>query len=187
MQEYTRFFGLELRRLRLEKEISLWNLALKIPYHLRNIQRIEKGDSHPGITLAFRLLDALETSPGIFFNAVIAKYDKFLPQSISPLRRVAVNYQAAAIMGAGGQKSVFGHLLAQARTSARITQTAMARAAGYNLRNINAVEKGKQEPGIMTALALVMTTGVDAGQFFDTLRALRNTSPDRSDVRALPR
>ncbi|WP_165079091.1 MULTISPECIES: helix-turn-helix transcriptional regulator [unclassified Desulfovibrio] len=47
----------------------------------------------------------------------------------------------------------------------------MARAAGYNLRNMSVVEKGLQEPGIMTALALVMTTGVDVEEFFRTLHA----------------
>lgn len=31
------------------------------------------------------------------------------------------------------------------------------------------MENGKQDPGIMTALALVRTTGVDVGDFFNNL------------------
>lgn len=36
---------------------------------------------------------------------------------------------------------------------------------------MNTVESGRQEPGIMTALALVMTTGVDVQEFFNILYA----------------
>ena len=68
-----------------------------------------------------------------------------------------------------GQKSLFGLFLVQARVATAVSQTAMAKAAGYNLRNINGVENGKQDPGIMTALALVKTTGVDIGNFFNSL------------------
>ncbi|MGE4310355.1 helix-turn-helix transcriptional regulator [Desulfovibrio sp.] len=41
-------------------------------------------------------------------------------------------------------KSFFGPLLAQARLAVGMSQTAMAKSAGYDLRNINAVEKGKK-------------------------------------------
>lgn len=70
-----------------------------------------------------------------------------------------------------GQKSLFGPLLAQARRAGGVSQTAMARAAHYGLRNMNVVEKGAQEPGVQTALALVMTTGVDVEAFFNLLHA----------------
>ena len=67
-------------------------------------------------------------------------------------------------------KSIFGPLLAQARLAVGMSQTAMAKSAGYNnLRNVNAVEKGQQEPGVMSALALVAATGVDIREFFDQL------------------
>ena len=46
-------------------------------------------------------------------------------------------------------------MLAQARLAVGMSQTAMAKSAGYNLCNISAVEKGKQDPGVMSALALV--------------------------------
>lgn len=48
---------------------------------------------------------------------------------------------------------------------------AMAKAAKYSLPNMNTVENCRQEPGIMTALALVMTTGVDVREFFNVLYA----------------
>ena len=68
-----------------------------------------------------------------------------------------------------GLKSIFGPLLTQARLAVGMSQTAMAKSAGYNLRNVNAVEKGQQEPGVMSALALVAATGVDIRGFFDQL------------------
>lgn len=66
-------------------------------------------------------------------------------------------------------RSLFGHFLVQARVAAGMSQTAMARSANYSLRNINAVEKGQQDPGIVTALALVMSTGADVRGFFAAL------------------
>lgn len=62
-------------------------------------------------------------------------------------------------------------MLLQARTAGRVSQTTMAKAVGYNLRNFNGVEKGRQYTGIMTALALVLATGVEVRDFFNELYA----------------
>ena len=119
--------------------------------------------------MAFRLLNAIGVEPGSFMAALAREHAAWLPQSTSGMGSVTVSYVLAPLEE--GQKSLFGPLLAQARLAAHVSQTAMARVAGYNLRNMSVVEKGLQEPGIMTALALVMTTGVDVEEFFRTLHA----------------
>lgn len=99
--------------------------------------------------------------------AFAREHAALLPQSLSGMDRVMVDYAIPELRE--GQKSFYGSLLAQARLAGAVSQTAMARAAKYSLRNISVVENGRQEPGIMTALALVMTTGVDVREFFSTL------------------
>ena len=167
MQEFIKFFGEEFKNLRVAKKLSQWDIALKIPYHIRNIQRIEKGLTQPGITLAFKLIHALDELPGDFLSRFVAKHKDILPTSISPLETINISYVSPPLHGI--PKSPFGPFLLQARVASCISQTAMAKAAGYNLRNINAVEKGKQEPGIITALSLVLTTGVNIKTFFNSL------------------
>lgn len=167
MQESTRFFGNLFREWRMAADISLWGLALKMSYHIRNLQRIEKGEQQPGVNLALRLLNAIEAEPGAFMQKLADECQASLPPNLSPLGHVTISYELP--QRKEGRKSLFGLFLVQARAAASVSQTAMAKAANYNLRNINGVESGKQDPGIMTALALVRTTGVDIGNFFNTL------------------
>ena len=149
--------------------MSFWDLVYRVAYYPANLKRIEEGKLQPGIRLAFRLLDAIGVDPGSFMGALAREHSAVLPQSLSSLGKVPVAYTLPALEK--GQKSLFGPLLAQARRAGAVSQTAMAKAAHYGLRNMNVVEKGAQEPGIMTALALVITTGVDVEEFFNVLHA----------------
>ncbi|WP_291333282.1 helix-turn-helix transcriptional regulator [Desulfovibrio sp.] len=141
---------------------------MRLQYHTRNIQRIEDGSRQPGVLLALRMVVAVDGAPGDFFETLFEEAAcEACEGASSPTTRVSVTYQP---LGAGeGLKSIFGPLLAQARLAVGMSQTAMAKSAGYNLRNVNAVEKGLQEPGVMSALALVAATGVDIREFFDQL------------------
>ncbi|WP_165078489.1 MULTISPECIES: helix-turn-helix transcriptional regulator [unclassified Desulfovibrio] len=136
-------------------------------YHIRNLQRIEKGEQQPGVNLALRLLAAIGAEPGAFMQKLADECLPGLPHSLSPMGHVTISYEMPQMKE--GQKSLFGLFLVQARVAAAVSQTAMAKAAGYNLRNINGVESGRQDPGIMTALALVKATGADVGDFFNAL------------------
>ena len=167
MQKATCFFGNQFREWRLAADISLWGLALKMSYHIRNLQRIEKGEQQPGVNLALRLLNAIGADPGAFMQKLADQCQGSLPPSLSPLWHVTISYEMP--QRKEGQKSLLGLFLGQVRVATAVSQTAMARAAGYNLRNINGVESGKQDPGIMTALALVKTTGVNVADFFHSL------------------
>lgn len=167
MQASTCYFGKLFRERRTGADISLWGLALKMSYHIRNLQRIEKGEQQPGVNLALRLLNAIGAEPGAFMQKLAHECRSCLPQSLSPVGHVTISYEMPKMKE--GQKSPFGLFLVQARMAGAVSQTAMAKAAGYNLRNINGVESGRQDPGIMTALALVKATGVDIGDFFNNL------------------
>lgn len=167
MEKLTALFGKEFKLARQALKISQWKVVHKTGDYLANIQRIEKGLTQPGVSTAFRLLEALGLLPGDFLANLAAKYRDSLPASISPLPQTEIFYELPQVSEMS--KSLFGPFLRQARTAACISQTAMAKAASYNLRNINAVEKGTQTPGIMTAMALVLATGVDTREFFNRL------------------
>lgn len=59
MPASTCFLGKLFREWRKAVDISLWGLALKMRYHIRNLQRIDKGEQRPGVNLALRLLHAI--------------------------------------------------------------------------------------------------------------------------------
>lgn len=167
MKKSACFFGDNFKYARLRQGVSQWQIVHRTGNYLANIQRIEKGIIQPGITMAFKLLDTIKVTPGEFLLGIAGNYKEELAHSVSPLREVNVRYLKPVL--SEDQKFFFGPLLFQARSAARVSQTAMAKATGYNLRNINTVEKGKQEPGIITALSLVLSTGVDIKEFFNTL------------------
>ena len=162
-------FGPFFRHERKAKNISQWHIVHEMGNYLANIQRIEAGIQQPGVHLALRLISAIGVQPGDFMQKLACELLHYLPQNLSPIGHVQISYEMPLLKE--GQKSLFGLFLVQARLAGVVSQTAMAKAANYNLRNINGVENGRQEPGIMTALALVMTTGVDVREFFNILHA----------------
>lgn len=168
-------FGAAFRRERQQREISQWMLAKRLDYHTRNIQRIEGGLRQPGVELALRMLEAIGADPGEFFRLLCVEATEKSDTTPSVLPgSVDVAYQKPE--AAEGMRSFFGPLLVQARQAAGMSQTAMARRAGYNLRNVNTVERGRQEPGVMSALALAAATGVEVGDFFAHLALFSGTA-----------
>ena len=164
------------RREREQKKISQWTVSVRLQHHTRNIQRIEGGLRQPGVLLALRMVVAVDAEPGEFFETLFEEsVGEALDGASSPTTRVSVTYQPLGAIE--GLKSIFGPLLAQARLAVGMSQTAMAKSAGYNLRNVNAVEKGQQEPGVMSALALVAATGGDIRYFFDQLHQVSAALP----------
>lgn len=187
MEKPACLFGAAFRREREKKGFSFWELVYRAAYYPANIKRIEQGTTQPSVQMAFRMLDAIAVEPGSFMASLAREHADKLPQSHSGMARVAVHYTVVPLRDA--QKSLFGPLLAQARLAASVSQTAMAKATGYNLRNISMVEKGLQEPGVMTALGLVMTTGVDVEEFFRTLYigSRKPPLPEREERWSAPR
>lgn len=167
-------FGAAFRRERQQREISQWMLAKRLDYHTRNIQRIEGGSRQPGVQLALRMLEAIGADPGEFFRLLCAEA-KAESDNAPPILPGSVDVAYRKPETAEDMKSFFGPLLVQARQAAGMSQTAMAKRTGYSLRNINTVEKGRQEPGVMSALALAAATGVEVGDFFAHLALFSGT------------
>lgn len=178
MEKFLCPFGALYREYRTARHISLWQVVHRLGYYLANIQRIEAGIQQPGVLLALRLLNAIEADAGRFMQELAMANVASLPQCVAPQHGVEVAYRMPKLQE--GQKSFFGPLLLQAREAAGVSQTGIARAAGYNLRNMRAVESGRQDPGIMTALALVGTTGVDIRKFFMVLSSAWQAGQEKS-------
>lgn len=173
MQGHPCPFGQAFLQTRTANSLSQWTVALRTRYHIRNIQRIEQGEHQPGIMLALRLAAAAEADVGEFFAALSLSVPAAHNPNDPPTTTLPVpaqpRYEDARFAGC---KCLFGPLLHQARLAAGLAQAEMARKVQYSLRNISAVEKGRQEPGVMIALGMVTATGVDVKTFFNTLHAL---------------
>lgn len=137
----------------------------ELPYPKSSGNR--EGVQQPGVNLALRLLNAIGAEPGTFMQKLADNCKASLPPNLSPLGHITISYEMP--QRKEGQKSLFGLFLMQARVAGAVSQTAMEKAAGYNLRTINTAEGGRQDPEIMNALALVNTTGVDIEYFFNNL------------------
>ena len=58
------------RREREQKKVSQWAVAIRLQYHMRNIQRIEGGLRQPGVRLALRMAAVADADTGEFFEAL---------------------------------------------------------------------------------------------------------------------
>jgi DNA-binding XRE family transcriptional regulator len=123
--------------------------------------------------LALRLAAAADADVGEFFQQLAAAV---FPETIAQIR-VAPFELTVDVVQLEGVKCLFGPLLRQARLAAGLSQDAMLQKVQYDLRNIGAVEKGRQEPGVMLALGMVTATGADVRMFFDALHALALKMP----------
>lgn len=170
MEKPACIFGPKFRQERVKRGFSLWHMVHDLNCYLANLQRIEKGLTEPRVHMAFRMLESIDANPGGFLAALVSENPGVFPEGIGCENGRVVDFQRSAIQP--DQRSCFGPLLAQARISSGISQAAMAKMAGYNVRNINAVEHGKQEPGIIKAVALVIATGSDVRIFFNQMYEL---------------
>lgn len=154
--------------------MSLWGLCLRIPYHLRNIQRVEAGLHEPGTRLALRMVRALEASPEAFFSDLAAEL-RLVPDGGAG---VAPDFSGLRM----GDGCAFGFLLRHVRNAAGLAQRLVAERAGCGLRSLGNVEGGRQDPGVVRALRLVCAAGCEPGRFFAELCAMEE-HPGLPDVR----
>lgn len=166
-------FGPAFLQARAQTSLSQWAVAMRMGYHVRNIQRIEQGRQQPGIMLALRMVTALGVNAGDFFARL--HEHTFVDDTCGSMTQQTKSMPEGVILELVLKaKSPFGPLFQQVRCACGVSQTMAARRAGYNLRNLSAVEQGKQEPGVMAALTLVAVTGCDVQAFFSALQELMN-------------
>lgn len=172
-------FGHVFREQRVIQGISLWNLALAIPYRQGNIQRIERGLHEPRLGLAMRMLSAIGVDAGLVLEE-LARAEGLLPGKEEPAGETGPKPFHARMSDSekSGDTEVhpFGGLLRECRLEHGKSQKLVAESAGYTLRNLINVEKGTQEPGVMLALRLVIASGGDPKIFFGSLQRVMRTS-----------
>jgi transcriptional regulator with XRE-family HTH domain len=61
-------FGLQIRKFRKAKKLTLEGLAFEADIELSQVHRIEKGKINPTLTTILLLADALEISPSKLFD-----------------------------------------------------------------------------------------------------------------------
>jgi len=168
-------FGPALVEVRKLHNISQSGLSILAKFNVTNLRKIEKGVMQPGVSIAVRLVAATGADVGNFFQG-FAEDNGLIPSSGVPGSGNAAESVSALIKGLQLPtekrheiKSIFGLLFKKVRLYYGVTQKVVAGSAQYNLRNLLNVENGQQEPGIMTALAMVCATGVDVKAFFGKL------------------
>lgn len=65
---WEKIIGGNLRRLRVERGLTQEALAAEVELDVRQIGRIERGQSYPSIGLLVHLAELLGTEPGRFFD-----------------------------------------------------------------------------------------------------------------------
>ena len=170
MENILCLFGLHFVQARTARNITQWHVAARAGYHVTNLSKIEKGRYQPGVNLALRLLEVLDLDGGDFFASLWREAAATAPEAVRNTGPgVAVDFAPYTVEGL---RCPFGPLLLQVRLATSVTQKTIAEKTGYNLRNMNKVEKGEQEPGVMTALYMVVAAGGDVRCFWTQLMEL---------------
>ena len=162
-------YGPLLREYRQKHGISLWNLAIRVPYRQGNLQRIERGITEPRVGLAMRLLMAIGVDTGNFMLNLAINAGLRIDAGETRTRRTEGDGIENLLPEHRQNAAYFGYLLRKTRLIYGQSQKNLAEEAGYTVRNLINVENGRQEPGIMTALKLVCATGCDVAWFFNEL------------------
>ena len=154
---------------------------MRAEFNVTNLRKIEKGKVQPGVMLAVRLVAATGANVGEFFQKLAETEGMLLApdkssRSDTPSLQNQVDKGIQHDFGLASVKCVFGPLFKETRVRYQVTQKLVAEKAQYNLRNILAVESGKQEPGVMTALAMVCAVGADIKAFFTQLREIQDSA-----------
>ena len=161
-------FGPAFVKLRAARQITQWHVSATCRYHVTNLSKVEKGTHQPGVMLALRLVIAAGADAGEFFQ-------RLWEENLADILEGGATPQAGmppidiAALRAEDVRCPFGPLLLQVRLHNSVAQRTIAETVGYNLRNMGKVEKGQQEPGIMTALDMVAAAGGEVGAFFHVL------------------
>ena len=168
MEKATCPFGPHLFALRKSKNISQWQLAVLSQYNVTNLRKIEKGLTQPGIMLAMRLVALTGADVALFFEDLARAVVPPSPpekEGVAASKGTSLSDDFSGIFSSQ-VRCLFGPFFKMVRLQRQISQKIVSDAAGCDLRNMLNVESGQQEPGIMTALSMVIALGVNVGDFF---------------------
>ncbi len=173
-------FGIALQKCRQERDISLSRLSIRGEIVVSNLRSIERGLVQPSISVAMRLLTAMNIDIPTFFKE-FAITNKLLSYNIECPEREILSQSQKLIDSINKDeiklaRSPFGMLFHEYRGIHGVTQKFVSEYASYGLRNILDVEKGNQDPNTLNALAMVCAvaeksqTGI--GVFFNAYQQI---------------
>jgi len=173
-------FGPALVECRKKVGMSQSRLSIEAAINATQLRTIEKGLSQPGVEAGVRLVAALGDSVGEFFQSLITSAGLSTGHEKGIQTRIFFNSERSmgdiwANLDPASTRIAFGPAFKAVRLHYMVTQKAVAEKAQYNLRNLLDVEAGRQEPGIMTALAMVCAVGADVGEFFEAYSTTKKT------------
>jgi transcriptional regulator with XRE-family HTH domain len=138
--EQIRAFGENLRRARLDAQLTQVELSRATPVDRAAISRLECGERSPDMPTLIRLCEALGTSPKALVNGVGPKR-----RSVRGPRQLGSEVDRAAQFGAN---------LKWARDRADFSQERLALDAKVDRAAISVYENGGREPNLRTVLKL---------------------------------
>lgn len=159
-------------------ELSQWQLAVRADCNVTHVRRVEKGDTNPGIMLAIRLVSALNLPVGEFFKELAHKANLNGNIVEVPKKKCNIFIPIPSMeISPTHVKFLFGLFFKESRVSLGIMQKHIIECAHYTQRNMIKVEKGEQEPAVMTAVAMVCALGIDLELFLSSYICFIKASP----------
>ena len=154
-------FGRLFREVRRNSGLSQWNASVKAGIHLSSVHQIEAGHQEPRILVAMRLVSACGADLNSFFSELAERMGLYshavrTNSFMEELEKGKTSYSS-------------GGLLRYCRTQKGLSQKTIANSIHYDLRSLQRVEKGEQEPKVTTAVKLVAAVEMPPGQFFEWL------------------
>lgn len=162
-------FGQLFREVRRNSGLSQWNVSVKAGIHLSSVHQIEAGHQEPRILGAMRLVGACGGDLNSFFSELAGKMNLYSHAGrtnsfMEGLEEGNTSYSSEFFEITG-----YGDLLRYCRAQKGLSQKTSANSIDYDLRSLQRVEKGEQEPKVTTAVKLVAAIEMPPGQFFEWL------------------
>ncbi len=154
-------FGSALTNARKQKGIASGRLAIQAGTYPSLLSNIEKGSVVPSIASAMRLVYSLDLDVVNFFKDLAISQNLFAPSSHTnhshDLEKMFLENARLKLENKdlSTTKSLFGLLFREFRVMHKVTQQKVSEFTSYSIRNIQKVERGEQDPNVMTALSMV--------------------------------
>ena len=170
MSKKAYIFSQLFRDVRMNSGLSQWIVSVKAGTHLSNVNQIEAGHQEPRVHVAVRLVAACDVDLNSFFSKLTEEM-KLCTSSerIAPYLFEALKEDMFSRTPEPHEISGYGELLRYCRLQRGVSQKRIAKNIHYDLRSLQRVEKGEQEPLVTTAVKLVAAIDVPPGQFFEQL------------------
>ena len=170
MSKKAYIFSQLFRDVRMNSGLSQWIVSVKAGTHLSNVNQIEAGHQEPRVHVAVRLVAACDVDLNSFFSKLTEEM-KLCTSSerISPYLFESLKEDMVSRTPEPHEVSGYGELLRYCRLQSGLSQNRIAKNIHYDLRSLQRVEKGEQEPLVTTAVKLVAAIDVPPGQFFEQL------------------